>query len=217
MLKELQAKAGALYKPRGSNQRAARSLSQARDLTKQVREIRVRSRDREALELERRRLEKEAAEPRAETAGLRGRENHLERLISALPMVAKRRRAPATRVGLESRLAGMPASSPLLLAAERIDELLQGLGRFEKNKLDLPGLEGQSAASGEALARLLERLGMSDSTTRRVTDARGGGRRDPSRARASGEPRARRHRGPLRRRQGRRPPPGTGRRRLRRA
>jgi len=84
---------------------------------------------------------------------------------------AEHRRSLATRVGLESRLAGMPASSPLLLAAERIDERLQGLGRFKKDKRDLPGLEGQSAASGDALARLLERLGMSDSTTRRVTDA----------------------------------------------
>ena len=80
-------------------------------------------------------------------------------------------RAVTARDALQERVRGLPASSPLLVAAERIDVLLEGIGRFRKDRDDLPGLQGQLAASRGSLAGLLERLGMDESRARGATDA----------------------------------------------
>lgn len=208
--KALEAKADALFRPRGSSQLVAKTLGKARDLTKQAREIRVRSRDWEAAERELERLANAAATMGAESAKLRGHESHLQRVISALPLLARRaglredmdeieregpvqtldwataveqaqgrrdeaeadhRRAVTSRDGIQVRLEGMPASSPVFVAAGRIDSLLEGIGRFRKDGLDLPGLQGELAASNGSLSGFLERLGVDESTARGVTDA----------------------------------------------
>jgi len=210
VLKDLQTKADALFRPRGSSQLVAKALSQARDLTKQAHQIRVRSKEWEEADRRLQDLGVEATRLRDESVGLRGQESRLQRLISALPLVARRsglmdeirglegagvvqsadwaesvqiaqrsleeaaaeqRRSVASRDGLKDRLDALPVVSPLLVAAERIDVLLEGIGRFRKDRLDLPGLEGQLAASREALAGLLERLGMGEAAARAVTDA----------------------------------------------
>jgi uncharacterized protein YhaN len=209
VLKELDARADALYRPRGSTQQVATTLSRARDLAKQAHAIRVRSREWEEAERDLERLGAEADSLRAESGRLHAQAGDLQRLISALPYLAKRsqlrdqrvelgrggavqtsewaaavaraqgllheaeaqtRRAVALRDDLQSRLQGAPIPESLLLAAARIDALLEGLGRFRKDRQDLPGLEGQLAASAGSLAALLERLGMTEATARRVSD-----------------------------------------------
>lgn len=208
--KELEGRADALFKPRGSSQLVARTLTQARQLAKQARDIRVRTRDWEEAERELERLGNEATALGEQLAGLRAQESYLARVISALPLLARLSglrddmdqierdgpvqtddwaaavghaqdrldeaeadygRAVKGREGLQLRLQGMPPSSPLLVAAERVDALLEGIGRFRKDRLDLPGLQGELAASSGSLAGLLERLGVDESTARGVTDA----------------------------------------------
>lgn len=210
VLKDLQTKADGLFRQRGSTQLVARSLSQARDLTKQARQIRVRSKEWEESDRRLEELGVEATRLREESVGLRGQESRLQRLISALPFVARRsglrdeiqeleragvvqsadwaesvqvaqrrledaaaeqQRSLAARDGVQGRLDALPVVSPLLVAAERIDLLLEGIGRFRKDRLDLPGLEGQLAVSRETLAGLLERLGVGEAAARAVTDA----------------------------------------------
>ena len=166
VLKDLQMKADGLFKQRGSNQLVARSLSQARDLTKQARQIRVRSKEWEEAERRLQELDVEASRLRDESAALRGQESRLQHLISALPLVARRsglmdeireleragvvqsadwaesvqgaqrrleetaaeqQRSLAARDGLQGRLDALPVVSPLLVAAERIDLLLEGI------------------------------------------------------------------------------------------
>ena len=210
ILKALQTKADGLFRPNGSNQLVAKSLSRARDLTKQARQIRVRSKEWEESDRRLEELGVEATRLRDESVGLRGQESRLQRLISALPLVARRsglrdeireleragvvqsvdwaesvqvaqrrledaaaeqQRSLAARDGVQGRLDALPVVSPLLVAAERIDLLLEGIGRFRKDRLDLPGLEGQLAVSRETLAGLLERLGVGEAAARAVTDA----------------------------------------------
>lgn len=210
VLNDLEARAGDLYKPRGQVQLVAKTLKQARELAKEMRQIRVKSRDWEDAHGELKRLDAEAVSLRSEAGRLRGEESRVGHLMSTLPVMARRTtaldamadieldgpvqtpdwaeaveqtreslgtaeqeqsRAVTTRDGLRERLRGMPASSPLLVAADRIDALLEGIGRFRKDRDDLPGLRGQLAASQGSLARLLERLGMGESGARRATDA----------------------------------------------
>jgi len=210
VLKDLEAQAGELYKPRGQVQFVAKTLKQARELAREMRQIRVRSRDWEEADGELKRLDAEAQGLRAKAGLLRAEESQVERLISTLPVMARRAtvldamgdlelegsvqtpdwaqavgqtseslgtaeqehgRAVTARDTLHDRLRGMPSSSPLLVAADRIDALLEGIGRFRKDRDDLPGLQGQLAESHGTLARLLERLGMDESRARGATDA----------------------------------------------
>lgn len=90
VLRGLEAQADGLFRPRGSNQSVARALSQARDLKRRERELRIRSRDYERAERDLARLEKEADGLQASAARLRARERHIERLLLALPKLAKR-------------------------------------------------------------------------------------------------------------------------------
>ena len=209
LLKDLDARADALYRPRGSTQQVATALARARELARQARAIRVRSKEWEEAERDLQGLGDEAASLRARSARLHGQASDLQRLNAALPLLAKRselreqsdelrrrgavqtvewaaevvraqsllqeieaksRRAVAARDDLRSRLEGVLIPDSLLLAAERIDGLLEGLGRFRKDRLDLPGLVGQLTASTESFTGLLERLGMTETTARRVSD-----------------------------------------------
>jgi len=209
VLRDLDGRADGLYRPRGSTQLVAKSLGRARQLTQEMRQLRVRAREWEQAESDLKRLDKEAARLRASVAELRGRESRLQRLTTALPLLARRavaeesmaallglgavqtdewaeavgqaraelvtaereqQQAAAARDRLREQLGGLPASSPLLVAAERIDVLLQGVGRFRKDRDDLPGLRGQLASAQRSLTELLERLGIDEQVVRAVTD-----------------------------------------------
>ena len=210
VLKDLEGRADGLFRPRGSTQLVARSLSRARELTQEMRQHRVRAREWEQAAAELKRLEEEATRLRASVAALRAEEGRVQRLISALPSLSRRavelesmaeceregrvqpsvwaeevdrartrlaeserelKRVTDARDDLRRQLDKLPATSALLVAADSIDELLQGIDRFRKDRDDLPGLEGQLAASMRVLADLLERLGIDEGIVRSVTDA----------------------------------------------
>ena len=210
VLHDLDVRADELYKQGGSKQRVAVSLSKARELGRQARQIRVRSRYWEEAEHNLGQFDGDARRLRERLVTLRGEEDWLKRQILAMPLVAKRSHfgeeiaeierggavqsrpwgvavesaqlglvtagterecAANARGALQERFGLLPAVSPLLVAGERIDVTVQGLGRFCKDVADLPGLRGQLTASRDRLAGLLERLGMSESDACAVTDA----------------------------------------------
>lgn len=127
VLKDLEAHVGELYKPRGQVQLVAKTLKQAREFAREMRQIRVRSRDWEAADGELKRLDAEAVGLRSEAGRLRGEESRVQRLISTLPAMA--RRATALDAIEDLELEG-PVQTPDW--AEAVEQARVSLGTAEQ-------------------------------------------------------------------------------------